>query len=449
MRWLWHHELLRTMAIVLGLFNAAASITFSVYVLFAQEILGASTAEFAAIMMAGAAGAIVGGWTASWLSKLLGSGRSLAVALGGSAAIEVIIGLMSNVPVVAAMNLLSGLLAVLWNVITVSLRQSIVPDQLLGRVNSVYRFLAWGMIPLGAIAGGLIVAVTERVADRELALRMPWFVAGAIEVALLLYAAPRLTTQRMDAARTAVPSRRTVASAREVRDRLRQHRTVRRAGRCRSLRQGRRGQRLRVAVDGRARRRPGRLRVDVPVQRRRKDARAGGLPIPDPLIWLAYVAAATERIRLATGILILPQRNPVVLAKELATLDHLSGGRIILGIGIGWLAEEFAAIGVPFAERAARTDDHVAALRALWSDDPTHHGEFTQFTDCIVSPRPAAGSIPIHVGGHSEAAARRAGRLGDGYFPVSRGSYTRARRAVRARPLDGRGVRAVIRRRSR
>jgi probable F420-dependent oxidoreductase len=145
-------------------------------------------------------------------------------------------------------------------------------------------------------------------------------------------------------------------------------------------------------------------------------------PIPDPLMWLAYVAAATDRIRLATGILILPQRNPVVLAKELATLDHLSRGRMILGIGIGWLAEEFAAIGVPFAERAARTDEHVAALRALWSDEPTHHGEFSEFTDCIVRPRPAAGTIPIHVGGHSAAAARRAGRLGDGYYPVSRGS---------------------------
>ena len=107
-RWLWHHELLRTMAIILGLFNAAASITFSVYVLFAQEVLGASTAEFAVIMMAGAAGAIVGGWTASWLSKRLGSGPSLAVALAGSAIIEVIIGLTSNVPVVAAMNLLAG-----------------------------------------------------------------------------------------------------------------------------------------------------------------------------------------------------------------------------------------------------------------------------------------------------------------------------------------------------
>jgi probable F420-dependent oxidoreductase len=146
-------------------------------------------------------------------------------------------------------------------------------------------------------------------------------------------------------------------------------------------------------------------------------------PIPDPLIWLAYVAAATTRIRLATGILILPQRNPVILAKELATLDHLSAGRTILGIGIGWLAEEFAAIGVPFERRAARADDYVAALRALWSDEPSHHSEFVEFTDCIVRPRPVAASIPIHVGGHSAAAARRAGRLGDGYFPVARGSF--------------------------
>jgi len=140
--------------------------------------------------------------------------------------------------------------------------------------------------------------------------------------------------------------------------------------------------------------------------------------IPDPLIWLTWVAAATSTIRLATGILILPQRNPVVLAKELATLDALSGGRVELGIGVGWLQEEFEAIGVPFEERGRRTDDHVAALRALWEQDQaTHHGEFTDFTDCISRPRPVAGTIPIHVGGHTDIAARRAGRLGDGFFP--------------------------------
>ena len=141
-------------------------------------------------------------------------------------------------------------------------------------------------------------------------------------------------------------------------------------------------------------------------------------PIPDPLIWLAFLAARTTTIRLATGILILPQRKPVVLAKELATLDHLSGGRMDLGVGIGWLAEEFEALGIPFAERAARTDDAVGALRALWSQDvASYEGTFTSFANCISKPHPVGGSIPIHIGGHSEAAARRAGRLGDGFFP--------------------------------
>ena len=146
-------------------------------------------------------------------------------------------------------------------------------------------------------------------------------------------------------------------------------------------------------------------------------------PIPDPLVWLAYLASATSTINLATGILIQPQRNPVILAKEVATLDHLSGGRVQLGIGVGWLEEEFDAIGVPFAERARRTDDGVAAMRALWSqDEASYDGEFTSFRDCICRPRPVRGTVPIHVGGHSEAAARRAGRLGDGFFPATGGA---------------------------
>jgi probable F420-dependent oxidoreductase len=140
--------------------------------------------------------------------------------------------------------------------------------------------------------------------------------------------------------------------------------------------------------------------------------------IPDPLIWLAYVAASTSTIRLGTGILILPQRNPVVLAKEVATLDRLSGGRVELGIGVGWLEEEFDAIGISFEDRGARTDDHIAALRALWTQDQaTHDGSHSSFHDAISRPRPTQGSVPIVVGGHSKAAARRAGRLGDGFFP--------------------------------
>jgi probable F420-dependent oxidoreductase len=148
---------------------------------------------------------------------------------------------------------------------------------------------------------------------------------------------------------------------------------------------------------------------------------AGGaeeFDLPDPLVWLTWAAAKTSRIRLATGILILPQRNPVVTAKELATLDHLSGGRLSVGVGAGWLAEEFDALGVPFDDRGRRLDEYVAVMRALWSGGKTSFdGEFFQFRDCISRPRPAQGSIPVIVGGDSAAAARRAGRLGDGYFP--------------------------------
>ena len=145
----------------------------------------------------------------------------------------------------------------------------------------------------------------------------------------------------------------------------------------------------------------------------------GAFDLPDPLIWLTWVAAHSTALRLATGILILPQRNPVVTAKEVATLDALSGGRVMLGIGVGWMEEEFAALGVPFADRARRTDEYVGAMRALWGDaKASFAGDTVSFTDCMSLPRPASGSVPIVVGGHTPAAARRAGRLGDGFFPA-------------------------------
>ncbi|MDD9903850.1 MAG: LLM class F420-dependent oxidoreductase [Rhodospirillaceae bacterium] len=149
---------------------------------------------------------------------------------------------------------------------------------------------------------------------------------------------------------------------------------------------------------------------------------AGGkndMPIPDPLIWMAYVAAATSKINLATGILIIPQRNPVVAAKQIATLDLLSGGRTLLGIGVGWLEEEFNAIGVPFGDRGQRTDEYIYAMQELWATDrSTYESDFIKFTDVHSQPKPVNRSIPIIVGGHSKAAARRAGRLGDGFFPA-------------------------------
>jgi probable F420-dependent oxidoreductase len=143
-------------------------------------------------------------------------------------------------------------------------------------------------------------------------------------------------------------------------------------------------------------------------------------PIPDPLIWLTWVAAASATVRLGTGILILPQRNPVVLAKELATLDFLSGGRVTLGVGVGWLEEEFAALGVPFAHRGARTDEYIEALRVLWREgESSYQGRFVDFERVKSYPKPAqGGGLPIAVGGHSEAAARRAGRLADEFFPA-------------------------------
>jgi probable F420-dependent oxidoreductase len=143
-------------------------------------------------------------------------------------------------------------------------------------------------------------------------------------------------------------------------------------------------------------------------------------PIPDPLMWLSYIASATRSIKLGTAILILPKRNPVITAKAVATLDHMAGGgRVLLGIGVGWLAEEFATLGVPFADRGARTDDYVAAMRALWSQErASYEGRFASFKDVFCRPLPPARRIPVVVGGDTKAAARRAGRLGDGYFPA-------------------------------
>ena len=141
-------------------------------------------------------------------------------------------------------------------------------------------------------------------------------------------------------------------------------------------------------------------------------------PIPDPLVWLSFAAAAAPTLRLGTCILIVPQRNPLVLAKELATLDRLSGGRVELGLGVGWLKEEFDALGVPWEARGRRNDEYIEAMRALWkAPHAEFHGEFVDFDPCTCSPRPVNGDIPVIVGGDSEAALQRAVRLADGYFP--------------------------------
>ena len=161
----------------------------------------------------------------------------------------------------------------------------------------------------------------------------------------------------------------------------------------------------------------------------------GDFVLPDPQIWMAYVAAHSSRIKLATGILILPQHNPIICAKQVATLDYMSGGRVLLGIGVGWLKEEFDALGVPFAERGARTEEYMHALRALWTmDSPTYQGRFVSFKDAYMRPKPKNGTVPIIIGGHSKAAARRAGRMADGFFPA-RGASKELLDLVRAEAI--------------
>jgi probable F420-dependent oxidoreductase len=147
-------------------------------------------------------------------------------------------------------------------------------------------------------------------------------------------------------------------------------------------------------------------------------------PISDPIQALSYAAALTKSIRLATGIVILPQRHPVYVAKEFATLDLLSRGRAIAGVGIGWLREEFEVVGVDFEERAARTEESIRAIRSLWGAQPEpFDGEFFRWRAVESNPKPVQpGGVPFVVGGHVEGAARRAARVGDGFFPV-RGSF--------------------------
>jgi probable F420-dependent oxidoreductase len=147
---------------------------------------------------------------------------------------------------------------------------------------------------------------------------------------------------------------------------------------------------------------------------------AENAPIPDPILTLAYAAGVTERIRLGTGVLILPQRHPAYVAKAFATLDVLSRGRALLGVGIGWLREEFECVGVPFRERAARTEESVRAIRSLWSPRAQpFEGDFFRWPAVESNPKPVQkGGVPIIVGGHVEGAARRAARVGDGFFPA-------------------------------
>ena len=140
-------------------------------------------------------------------------------------------------------------------------------------------------------------------------------------------------------------------------------------------------------------------------------------PILDPVVALSFLAARTSRIRLATGIIVLPQRNPLVLAKQLASLDSVSAGRLIFGMGVGYLEPEMTAIGVPMERRAARAVEYLTAMRALWEQErPGFEGEFVSFSGVNAHPRPVQEPVPVVMGGHSPPAHRRAARHADGWY---------------------------------
>lgn len=158
----------------------------------------------------------------------------------------------------------------------------------------------------------------------------------------------------------------------------------------------------------------------------------------EPLLTLAYVAAKTERIRLGTSVLIVPYRSPLLQAKMLATLDALCGGRLILGVGVGWLPKEFEALGVPFHRRGALTDEYLEAMRALWTSDgpASFDGPTVGFRDVLCEPKPVQRPHPpLWIGGGSEAALRRAARVGAAWHPSSRHSGTMAERISTLRRL--------------
>ena len=200
-RWLWRHDLFRPMAISLGVMNGVASLTIATYVLFVQEILHLDAAVFGALLTAGAAGGVVGSLVAARLSKRIGQGASLFASILVFAVTLLVTGLASSFWLVWSMFAISSFFVVLWNVITVSLRQALIPDRVLGRVNSVYRFLGWGMIPVGAFLGGMVVAVAEPLMGREWALRVPFVFAAVVQAVLFVYARPRLNSAKIAEAR--------------------------------------------------------------------------------------------------------------------------------------------------------------------------------------------------------------------------------------------------------
>jgi MFS family permease len=200
-RWLWSHDLLRPMAIILGALNLVGTMVAATFILYTQEVLNTSVFVFAVLGTAGAVGGIAGGLIAPKISEKIGSGPSLWLSLAMGPIGAVIVGTTSSWQVVWVVLLIQSFFSILWNTITVSLRQSIIPTHLLGRVNSVYRFFGWGSIPIGMFLGGAIVTIAQYFVSREMALRTPYLVGAVMGVIIFIFAAPRLTTKAIDQAR--------------------------------------------------------------------------------------------------------------------------------------------------------------------------------------------------------------------------------------------------------
>lgn len=212
--WLWRHHLLRTLALVLGAMNMLSALSYVVMVLFVQEILGLYEGwQYGLVITGTAVGAVAGSLVAERISARFTQGTSLFAAIIGMGATMAVTGLTSSAIVVWLMGVIGGLFVVLWNVITVSLRQRIIPDHLLGRVNSVYRFFGWGTISIGTLLGGVMVSLGEPHLGREWALRMPFLVTGVVTMLLLIVALPRLNTAKIEAAQAAADAEQAAVQA--------------------------------------------------------------------------------------------------------------------------------------------------------------------------------------------------------------------------------------------
>jgi len=201
-RWLWSHPLFKPMALALGVLNATNMMAFSTFVLYGQEILELDAARFGLLTTGFALGGVIGSFVAERVSNALGQGGSLFTTIIVSVVTLVVSGLTSSFWVFWSMGAVMSTSVVVWNVITVTLRQSLIPDRILGRVNSVYRFLGWGMMPIGSALGGLVVVAIEPTFGRELGLRAPFIAAAVITAGLFVYALPRLNSSRIAEARS-------------------------------------------------------------------------------------------------------------------------------------------------------------------------------------------------------------------------------------------------------